>query len=67
MGGGGGGVGEPALLHGQGQVWNSVDVTAHDDLVSHSSLEKKKILTLDHASDDLTVAESVLDSKSVAF
>ena len=33
-----GGVGQPALLYGQGQEWDSIDMAAHIDLVSYSSL-----------------------------
>ena len=36
--GGLGGVAEPALLHGQGEVGHGIDVTPHVDLVSRAGL-----------------------------
>ena len=38
VGGDQGGVGQPALLHGQGEVGHCIDVTHHVDLVSPAGL-----------------------------
>ena len=53
VGGGGvgghhGRVGQPTLLHGQGQVRHRVDVAAHVDLVSDGSLEQWKMFYCFH-------------------
>ena len=39
LGGDLGGVAEPALLHGQGEVGHGIDVTPHVDLVSRAGLK----------------------------
>ena len=65
VGGDQGGVGQPTLLHGQGEVGHCIDVTHHVNLISRGRL-KVSIRSTDNAIiSTITIAESVRFSRRV--
>ena len=65
LGGDLGGVAEPTLLHGEGEIGHCIDVTHHVNLISRGRL-KVSIRSTDNAiTTTITIAESVRFSKRV--
>ena len=60
-----GGVGEPALLHGQGKVGHSVNVTAHIDFVTNSSLKRENFLQIYITFSEISLLSSQILSREV--